>query len=152
MDLPNPAELERRCRLVAFLDTLVEPEFDERYYEFYEDWNVRKGERVTGMRSGEGDHFFIFFGKAGTLIRGREDGETAIPPAVLFRGLPPSLAEARDEKAFQVGGDSFALWWAAEKWVSAVDAGHGGASNLLRILDGNPQTLTRWVRSYHEQK
>ena len=154
INLPSPAELERRSRLVTFVDTLLEAEFDLRYFEFYEDWSVKDGERVAGMRDGEGDHYFIWFGRAGTLIRGRKKGKRTIPDSQLFAGLPGGLNDAHDEKAFQLGGDSFALWWpkGAKSWSFAIKPDKGGASALLFAMDGRPETLAKWIARYHEKK
>ncbi|MBS2032288.1 MAG: hypothetical protein JST54_30590 [Deltaproteobacteria bacterium] len=152
IQLPSPAELERRAKLVTLLEMLIEPDFEPRYHEFYEDWDAKARERVLGIRTGEGDHAFIFFSPKGTLVRGWVKGKASVEPARLFADLPKSLARARDEKAFQLGGDSFAFWWSGKGWASSVDPERGGASNLLFALDGKPRTFSKWAADYHDAR
>jgi hypothetical protein len=49
-----------------------------------------------------------------------------------------------------MGGDSFALWSTGGKWSFAVDPDRGGAGELLRVLDGDARTFTRWAKGYYE--
>jgi hypothetical protein len=151
MTLAPPDELERRGRLVVLVETLLEPDFEFRYHEFYERWS--KTERVIGVRTGEGDHAFLWFGKAGALVRGYLRGRPTVPPDQLFKGLPPALNVARDEEAFQYDGDSFALWWprGAKQWKSAVSPVRGGAFELLFAFDGKASTFADWVADYYER-
>jgi hypothetical protein len=151
MTLAPPEELERRGRLVVLVETLLEPDFEFRYHEFYERWS--KTERVIGVRTGEGDHAFLWFGKAGALVRGYLRGRPPVPPDQLFKGLPPALNVARDEDAFQYDGDSFALWWprGAKQWKSAVSPVRGGAFELLFAFDGKASSFADWVADYYER-
>src|SRR5688572_3479586 len=117
--LPPPGELERRARIVAFLDTLLEPEVASRTYDHQAAW--RRGEGLFVARNHEGDHAFIWFGRAGAFIRGRLGARPAVPAARLFQGLPAAYAGPARERAFDLDGDSFAVWWHRKRWASAVD-------------------------------
>jgi len=148
--LPPPNELERRSRVIAFLDTLIEPDRSLRYFDFDPKW--AKGERLASMRSGEGDHYFIWFGRAGALVRGKHGRTTAVTDDRLFAELPRALFPARREPAFQLGGDSLAAWWTtgADAWSFAIDPKRGGAGQLLIALDGAAKTFASYAREYHE--
>jgi hypothetical protein len=150
LTLPPPAELARRARLIAFLDTLLEPDFALRYFNWDPAWGA--DERLFSMRSGEGDHAFAWFGTAGCLVRGKHRRKKAVPDGKLFAGLPCSLETVRDEAAFQLGGDSFAMWCpkGRKEWQWAVAPGAGGANEPLRVLDGDPKSFAKYARAYHE--
>jgi len=148
--LPPPAELERRARRIAYLDTLLEPEFALRYFDFDRAW--ASGERMFSMRSGEGDHAFAWFGAAGALVRGRHGERKAVPEEKLFAGLPPALQAAKKEPAFQLGGDSFATWASRGRagWQSAKDPLKGGMADLLDVLYGDPKSFAKYASDYHD--
>jgi hypothetical protein len=150
--LPHPAELERRARLVAFLDTLLEPDFALRYFDFSPTWD--EGERLLSIRSGEGDHAFVWFGPQGTLVRGRHSEADPVPSSELFAGLPESLHALRDEAAFQVGGDSFAAWRLASDsvWRWAIDPSNGRLDELISALGADPSSFAEYAEPYHDQK
>lgn len=147
--LPAPAELERRARVAAFLDTLLEPRFELRYLDFEPAWGG--GERMLSVNDGEGDHAFAWFGPAGALLRGRWRDAPVVPPDALFAGLPPELAGARDEPAFQRGGDSFAAWRldGDAAWRFAGEPVAGGLGEVLQLLDGDPATFGAYAAGYH---
>lgn len=152
LSLPPPAELERRARLIAYLDTLLEPELSLRYFDFNGAWN--KGERMFSMRSGEGDHAFAWFGAAGALVRGKHSERKAVPEERLFEGLPPAMTATKKEPAFQLGGDSLATWAPRGKsaWQSAKDPLKGGMGDLLGVLDGDPKSFAKYANDYHDVK
>lgn len=141
--LPPPAELERRARIVAFVDTLLEPELDMRTYDFDETW--ARGERLFAARDNEGSHAFVWFGRPGAFVRGRDRGKAALRTERLFDGLPAAYAKLTREPAFELDGDSVAAWWDRKAWK-----GTGGAARLLGVLDGNPASFIRYARDYHE--
>lgn len=132
------------------MDTLLEPEFDRRYFDFNGAWNV--GERLFSMRSGEGDHAFAWFGAAGALVRGKQKGKKAVPDQKLFEGLPRSFDAVRREAAFQLGGDSFASWAPKGKatWQSGKDPMKGGLADLLGVLLGDPKGFARYAKDHHD--
>ena len=150
LSLPTRADLERRARLVAYLDTLLEPEFALRCFDFNGAWNP--GERMFSMRSGEGDHAFAWFGAAGALLRGRHREKAAVPEAKLFAGLPPAFRAVQREPAFRLGGDSFATWVSKGEsaWHSSTDPLRGGMGDLLGLLDGDPKRFATYARDYHK--
>lgn len=151
LKLPPPVELERRTRIVAFLDNLIEEDSSTRYYHFDPKW--ARGERVFSMSSGEGDDAFVWFCPAGVLVRGRHNERRPVPADRLFAGLPKGLARGRDERAFDVGGDSFATWsLGGGPWQSAVDPRRGGMNELLAVLDGDARTFVAFARDYYELK
>lgn len=149
LHLPPPAELERRARIVALLDTLLEPDVALRYFDFHPTWD--EGERVLSIRSGEGDHAFLWFGSAGALVRGRHRDAEAVPDDALFHALPSALHRVRHEPAFQVGGDSFAVWWSAPEraWHGSVDPRRGRLDEVLSALGGTPASFAAYAEPYH---
>ena len=151
-DLPNPVELERRARIVAYLDALLENESSLRYFDFHVSWG--EGERVLSIRSGEGDHAFLWFGAEGALVRGRHGDAQPVSRHVLFAGLPESYHHVRDEPAFEADGDSFAVWWSAGEggWRWAVDPQREELAGVLAALDGEPSTFVAYAEAYHGQK
>ncbi len=138
--------------MVAFVDALLEPDFALRTFDFDPTWG--EGERHLSIRSGEGDHAFVRFGSEGVLVRGRHREAHAIPEHELFAGLPKALEHVRDEPAFQLGGDSFAVWRLAsdDRWTWAVDPSRGGIGALLSVLLGSSADVAEYAARYHEQR
>jgi hypothetical protein len=143
--LPPPAELERRAGVVAFVDTLLEPELASRTYDLDAGW--ARGERLFAARDNEGSHAFVWFGRAGAFIRGRDARKAAVAAERLFDGLPAAYGKLTREAAFDLDGDSFAAWWDGKRWVV-----RGGSLPLLGVLDGKPASFARYAARYHEAR
>lgn len=89
--LGAPAELASVCQSIAMLDAILFPdEWDMRYHSFDPKW--ARGEQLFSMRDGQGDFYFLWFGKAGAVLQGfgHESAKDAPSHSNARRPLPHS--------------------------------------------------------------
>ncbi|MEP7147801.1 MAG: hypothetical protein ABI857_02870 [Acidobacteriota bacterium] len=162
--LPDQEELRRVCKAIATLDAILEREWEHRYYSYNSIWDDH--EEMASMRDGEGNFFFVLFGREGVILKGYEKdsplGEYYEErgnswPGVLDE-VPSTFSEFLSEPAFYVGQATFCIWrentdstWQTGKISLPEDLDDpDGSERLLRILDGVPRTFVDWAESYHE--
>jgi hypothetical protein len=76
--LPDIATLRDRCRSIAMLEAVLNPD-GERYYSFSRAWS--ETEEIASMRNGSGDELDVIFSPAGAYVRGF-DHESEMSPYV----------------------------------------------------------------------
>src|SRR6476646_10772926 len=76
--LRTPTELRELGKSVAMLDAIVFPDdWESRYHSFNAKWSRK--EQLFSMRNGEGDFYFILFGKPGAVLHGFAHESAASP-------------------------------------------------------------------------
>ena len=158
--LPDVPSLRRLTRSLAMLDAILSPEWDGRYYSFDSHWGA--GELMASMRNGQGDHWFALFSERGVVMIGLDHEAPMFrhgnPWPALFEGIPADLAYAIDEPAFEAQHSTFCIWCRAEGalWERGpVEFSKGddpdGSAQLLRHLDGLPETYRDFATEYYER-
>ncbi|MFG2589177.1 hypothetical protein [Streptomyces sp. NPDC048438] len=162
--LPDIPALRDRCRSIAMLETVLNPD-GERCYSFSSSWS--ETEEVASMRNGSGDEFDVVFSPAGAYIRGF-DHESAMSPYIddaPWPGVVDSVPEFRryvEETAFTDGGVptvTACLWRevGSEHWQageidfpenSADPDGSGWMFHLL--VAPSPEEFRRFAEDYYE--
>jgi hypothetical protein len=155
-ELPDVEGLLRLTRSLATLDAILCPEWEFRYFSFNDEWE--EGERLALMRNGEGDDWLALFTPDGAVIKGYAVSSPMAkgsPWPGLLDQLPPEFAALRSEDAFSAERTTFCLWrgLADPGWRrGAIDFPAGddpdGSANLLRFLDGRPETYKQWADEY----
>ncbi len=152
--LPEPDRLKALCQSLALLDLILQPDFDARYFSFDPAWGRR--EELASMRDGEGGEYYVWFSKAGAVIRGfalhAPAARTPAEARNIFRGLPRALDAARKEPAFDES--TFAIWREkkARAWSARPEPREDGSKELLWMLDDDPRTFVRFAAEYHGTK
>ena len=159
--LPGIDALRRLCQSLALLDSILEPEWEFRYYSFNSRWS--RGRQMASMRNGQGDEWFIQFERRGAAMKGFDhespmaDPDNCPWPGVLD-SVPKAFASFRKEPAFSMQDTTFCVWrqHGDAAWnVGAIDFPPGadpdGSAWMLAILDGRPQTYRRWAEGYYER-
>ena len=158
--MPDIRSFRRLTRSLAMLDAIMEPEWESRYYSFDSHWGP--GELMASMRNGQGDDWFALIAQSGVVIIGL-DHEAPMyrhgdPWPGLFDALPPELAYAVDEPAFEARNSTFCIWHRAnglgwERGPVRYSAGEDpdGSAELLRILDGRPESYREFAAEYFER-
>jgi hypothetical protein len=157
--LPDVSTLRRLTRSLAMLDAILSPEWESRYYSFDSHWG--EGELMASMRDGEGDHWFALFTHAGVVVIGLDHEAPMFRPGDPWPGLvdaiPPELAAAVDEPAFDARNSTFSIWRrsAGATWERGpVEFPDGddpdGSAQLLQILDGRPESYRAFAAEYYE--
>ncbi|MGW0433978.1 hypothetical protein ACWDV4_15735 [Micromonospora sp. NPDC003197] len=94
--LPDIATLRDRCRALAMLDAILEPQEWLRTFAFDRAWG--RGEEVASMRNGCGDDYSIVFSPAGAFARGFAHESRMSPwrssPLTVWPGLIDTVPEA----------------------------------------------------------
>jgi len=162
--LSGITELIKRTRSLATLDTILEPEWEFRYYSFNSKWD--KGEQLASMRDGSGSFYFILFNSSGSIIKGfdREsplgiyNEANGTPWPGVLDSVPSAFNEFLTEPAFFVGEATFCLWrefnddlWRTGSIAFPNEEDPDGSERLLYILDGDPLTFKEWAEGYHEK-
>jgi hypothetical protein len=147
------------------LDAILCPEWQYRYHSFNANWAA--GEEMASMRDGCGDGYFILFTGAGAILKGfaheseawRRALELGQPlPGVLDR-VPEEFAGFLTEPAFSIDETTFCLWrrpsdpaWQTGAIESLGGEDPDGSAELLRLLDGDPETYRAWAEDYFETR
>ena len=159
-ELPDIITFRRLTRSLAMLDAILSPEWEFRYHSFDSRWGP--GELMASMRNGQGDDWFALFTAAGVVIIGlnheapmyRQDD----PWPGLFDGIPPELAGAVREPAFDARNSTFCLWrtsggdvWnhGPVRFPSGDDP--DGSAYLLSHLDGRPESFRALAEERYDQ-
>jgi hypothetical protein len=145
------------------LDAILCPEWEYRYHSFNAHWAA--GEAMASMRNGSGDDYFILFTGAGAIIKGfahesevwRRALELGQPLPGVLDGVPEEFAGFLAEPAFSMDETTFCLWRRPSDpgWqTGAIGLLEGedpdGSAELLRLLDGDPETYRAWAEDYFE--
>jgi hypothetical protein len=146
------------------LDAILCPDWEYRYHSYNAQW--AEGEEMASMRDGNGGDYFILFTQAGVIMKGfAHDSETwqralergQRPVPGVFNGVPEEFAGFLTEPAFSMDETTFCLWRrrADPTWqTGAIDPLDGedpdGSAELLRLLDGDPETYRTWSEDYFE--
>jgi hypothetical protein len=157
--LPDIPALRRLARSLAMLDAILSPEWEFRYHSFDSHWG--EGELMASMRNGQGDDWFALFTHAGVVVIGLDHEAPMFrlgdPWPGLIDALPSELAAAVDEPAFDARNSTFCIWrrTTGTRWergpVQFPDGDDpDGSAQLLRILDGRPESYRAFAAEYYE--
>lgn len=167
--VPEPAELERRMKVLAGLDIILCEEDWLRVHRYDPEWT--KGAALGTVDNGAGDELHVIFAEAGTLIRGF-DHESPLSPHAreeyglwpgMYDGLPAALRSCMEAGEWDEEEITFCLWRLSEasSWETGVlreldsledeaDAA-GGASFLFGFLAGTPEAYADWAQTYFDE-
>ena len=163
--LPEGAQLKRLMQSMATLDAILNREWDGRYYSFNNKWSA--DESMGSMRDGSGDEFFCLFNSEGAILKGfgHEMGMTtfrAQPPKIwpgIYDSVPFEFAAFLKEPAFSISDVTFCIWrlntdlvWHCGKIDFPSGKDPDGSADLLKMLDGNPETYHGWAEEYYERE
>jgi hypothetical protein len=157
--LPDIASLRRLTRSLAMLDAIMSPEWEARYYSFDAHWG--EGELMASMRNGQGDHWFALFTRGGVVLLGLDHESPMFRPDDPWPGIlnavPPELAAAVSEPAFDARNCTFCIWRRSDgsSWeIGPVEFSDGadpdGSAQLLHLLDGRPESYRAFAAEYYE--
>jgi hypothetical protein len=162
INLPDVPNLLRISKAIAMLDAILSPEWLYRYYSFNSKWSP--GEQMASMRNGSGDGYFILFNQHGAILKGyAHESPTAEwcvehgkPLPGMFEGIPSEFGRFLTEAAFSID-DTTCCYWRRngdKTWSSGTPRypgeSDGGASELLSILQGDPDSYVLWAKDYFE--
>ncbi|WP_173138625.1 hypothetical protein [Kibdelosporangium persicum] len=166
-ELPDIETLRRRCRALAMLSAIFQPDNDHRFYRYTGKW--RPGADVATMASGGGDSSWVVFEPAGVYIQGF-DHESAMSPyaadeMATWPGVVDSVPEVfrkyLTEPAFLLDGVPAAtacLWREItdDQWrtgtIEFPESGYGdvdGAGYLFGMLTGSAEDCQNWAGDYY---
>ena len=149
--LRAPADLERICKGLAALDTMLQDDWEYRYYSFDKAWNTKRKERMASMRNGSGDEWFIVFSPSGVFVKAFWHEYETEDADVIFEGLPAKLAQNRKEPAFWADGDdalTFGGFHDGKKWTLRGNA--KPMKDDLAILTGEAKHYRAYAKQVHE--
>ncbi len=168
--LPDTDNLRRVSQSLALLDAILCPKWDLRYYSFNAHW--APGEYMASMRNGSGNHYFCLFNSAGAILKGFDHESPMSPwrshPPAIWPGVldqvPSQFGTFLSQPAFALEETTFCIWrtYTDTRWqrgsiqFPAYQRFDGsdysdGSDDLLKILDGDPRTYTRWAQDYYER-
>ncbi|MFC6267828.1 hypothetical protein [Frigoriflavimonas asaccharolytica] len=163
--LPNPSELQKICKSISALESIICPEWEYRYYSYQKDWS--KTEEFCEMRNGQGDQMLITFSEKGTCINGfahesemngwKNNSQQEISNGIIDE-LPKEFNEFIFGEPVKSIGTTFCIWqtekdknWKIGKIDLPKDEYKDGSSDLLHLLDGKPLTYKNWAEEYYEE-
>jgi hypothetical protein len=167
LELPTIERLKKLTQSLALLDSILC--FDEglRYNKFCQKWGEH--EMLASMSNGSGDEYFIVFNKVGSILLGFShespmnlchETSSLIWPGI-FDFVPREFQLIIQEPAFCCDNKTFCIWQCISNslgWqVGDIsypnnDPNADGSTELLFLLDGNPETYRYWAEEYYECK
>ncbi|WP_037853541.1 hypothetical protein [Streptomyces sp. NRRL S-340] len=163
--LPDIPALRDRCRAMAMLETVLNPD-GARCYSFSRAWS--EAEEIASMRNGSGDEFDVVFSPAGAYVRGF-DHESAMSPYAdgapwpgVVDSVPEVFRSCVEEPAFTDDGMPMvtACMWreaGSERWEAGEidfpedDADPDGSGWLFQLLvDPSPEAFQEFAEDYYE--
>jgi hypothetical protein len=156
--LPDIPSLRRLMKSMAMLDAIISPEWQYRYYSYNSKWST--GEEMASMRDGCGDDWFMLFGPFGAALKGFAHESPAAAdrtfPARVKQAVPAGFESFLNEAAFSMDRATFCLWrrHSDATWNVVARANvenDDGSEELLRVLDGDPQSYQAWSEGYYER-
>ena len=156
--LPRIPTLIQLTQSLATLDAIMQRDWNYRYYAFDAHWD--KFEKMAAMRNGSGDEWYLLFSPAGAILKGfaHESIMNDGPPwPGVLSSVPAVFESFLTQSAFDMEHATFCVWRTNLDTVwhtGPVDFPPGpdpdGSANLLKILDGNPQSYVTFARDYFE--
>lgn len=121
MNFPDVENLKTTSKIIALLDSVIEQEWEYRYYSYNSKWS--DGEEMASMRDGSGNHYFILFSNNECYIKvidTKVNNKSGIEKAVskLDRNLQNKLNIFLKEPAFYVDEITDLYWNIDGKWNS----------------------------------
>lgn len=146
--LPDHNAVRAICKAVSVLDAILCQDWVYRYYSYNRDWDV--DEEFCEMRNGEGDQVLILLREDGCVINGFAHECEQPDKSELTKGLPAIFEPFIFAEPVDSIGTTFCLWRTAEEnWTHGGTASiPDGSEELLKILDGQPQTYIDWAIPY----
>ncbi|KUL28763.1 hypothetical protein [Actinoplanes awajinensis] len=164
--LPGIPSLRDRCRALAMVEAILNPDRETRYYAFDAHW--APDQELASMHNGAGDAWSIVFTPAGAFLRGFDHespmnttGDSFDPWPGLLTGLPEVFAAQVTEPAFLIDGTlaaTLCLWRRPDddRWrAGQIDFPDGddpdGAGWLFHVLlQGTPAAYQDFAEAYYE--
>lgn len=151
----------RRAQSLAFLDALISPEWQYRYYSMNVAWSA--GQQMASVRNGEGDYAFFLFSTGMCCFKELNHGQSDhLPEVTEFirkqqATLPDVVQHVLDEPAFYVDECTVLGWCEVpdEVWheLRSVDiAGQENPRLSALLLTGTPEDYVAWAEEYYEQE
>jgi hypothetical protein len=149
MNLPPPDVLERVCKGLALLDSVLCEDGEHRLFSFNAGWDTARGERMASMRNGEGDAWFFVFSDGHIFFKAYWHEHERLDPATIYEGLPAALAPQRHEPAFSMDDVTFGGWYEPERgWT--LRGNLAPFAEELSILTGAADVVRSYAASYFE--
>ena len=153
--LPSSRELKKLCKSISVLEAILSPEWDYRYYSYNNKWSEE--EEVFEMRNGQGDQMLILFSENGVIINGFACESIMRNWKGVRDNIPIEFNEFIYEEPVKSIGTTFCIWKTDDdrKWqIGNIDFPENsyldGSNELLKILDGKPETYKNWAVGYYE--
>lgn len=162
--LPAIDELQSLMQSLALLDAIMSPDWQYRYYSFDAHWSA--DEQVGTIRNGMGDDLYVWFGAAGSFVKGFAHESPLSPylsdnhqvwPGVLD-SVPIEFAEILTESAFRMQDITFSIWrrYSDLKWQNGnvelpEEDDADGFVLLVELLDGQPVDYQFFASEYYEK-
>lgn len=148
--LPDKDNLQRICKAISVLDSIISQEWQFRYYSYNSKWS--ENEECLQMRNGSGDEIHILFLDKGCAINGFAHEFEEKDKTKLTKNLPEIFDEFIFGEPVESIGTTFCLWITESKdWkVGELENHNDNSEEMLCIFDGNPKTYCDWAEEYFE--
>jgi hypothetical protein len=146
--LPHPGDLERICKGLAVLDTMLCEDWELRYFSFNAAWNEANGERMASLRNGEGDDWFFLFSPAGTFFKAFWHEHQPEDVRAIYDGMPAGLTSQLSEPAFSMERVTLGGFHDGTRWTIRGNA--KPMQQELALLTDDPAQYRAYAKDYFE--
>jgi hypothetical protein len=157
-DLPSIEVLKSHLQSTAVLDSILSPEWEDRYYSFNNSWD--KDVALSTIRNGSGDHLFSVFCPNGCLVKGFDHEASSnlfntMQPHTweeILNFVPFDFRKYLGEVSLIPEETTFCIWrnFQDTSWNSIPMNFSFGSRELLLMLNANEQEYHKWAEEYYE--
>lgn len=151
MNLPEPKQILFISQRLAFLDAIISPEWEYRYYSFNHSWDLNQ--QMASMRDGSGNEYFILFenNNCGIKVYNKQQNEECQKFITEQRETDNHfIRNFLNEPAFSIPYSTFLSFWESgqKRWKS-----YGNEKNMLLHIFSDPQKkYFDFSKEYYEKE
>jgi hypothetical protein len=148
--MPDSEKLRSRFQSIAMLDSILIPDWEQRYFSFNVNWGA--DEMMASMRNGEGDEYFFLFSQCGVVgkVLCSELPSTTSPSQILGK-VPSQFKSFLGEPAFRLDEISFCLWQLTGHSTWQVFPNDINSIPLLGFVQDEGGYYHKWAEQYYER-
>jgi hypothetical protein len=151
-ELPSIEDVRKISQGLALLDTVVMPEWENRYFSFNNNWDGKGTEAMASMRDGSGSEYFLHFSIDGVAGKVLCNGDSASGSPARVAEIPTVFSAFTSEAAFSVHNATFFFWRQPGAKAWSASPANLKEYPLLGFLVGGASTYHAWAEAYYETR
>lgn len=150
-ELPSISDFIQNLKSKAFLDAILMPEWEYRYFSFNNNWDIHNSKMMGSMRNGQGDDFFILITQSGIVGKNFWDQKRHVSEDITSK-MPNCFHCFLSEPAFKTDDVSYLFWreMSDNHWTIYPNDLEKYLGSEFLYLDA--KQYHQWAEKYYERK